>query len=80
MKELKHLYYSKKSNNEKVRKIQMALEKGASIQSLYEMEIEKDSVDKILLFLREKENHLYDDDGLDFDEWRKIVIHKGTLC
>ena len=47
MEELNHLYYSKKSDNEKVRKIQMALEKGSSIQSLYEMEIEKDSVDKI---------------------------------
>ncbi len=40
MEELNHLYYSKKSDNGKVRKIQMALEKGSSIQSLYEMEIE----------------------------------------
>ncbi len=69
MEELNHLYYSKKSDNEKVRKIQMALEKGSSILSLYEMEIEKDSVDKILLFLGEKENHLYDDDDMDINEW-----------
>lgn len=77
MEELNHLYYSKKSDNEKVRKIQMALEKGSSIQSLYEMEIEKDSVDKILLFLREKENHLYDDDGMDLNEWCKHCNPEG---
>ena len=53
MKELKHLYYSKKSDNDKVSKIQVALEKGSSIQSLYEMGIEKDFVEKILLFLGE---------------------------
>lgn len=28
------------------------------------MGIENNSIDKILLFLREKENHLYDDDGM----------------
>jgi len=77
MKELKHLYYSKKSDNDKVSKIQVALEKGSSIQSLYEMGIEKDFVEKILLFLGEKENHLYDDDGLDFDEWSKQNNSEG---
>ncbi len=71
MKEFNHLYYSKKATNENERKIRDALAKGESITSLYQMGIKKEIVVKILLFLREKENHFYDDDGIGFDEWCK---------
>lgn len=69
VKELEHLFYSEYSMNPDVRKVQELLREGKMEACFHDLGFEHEKVVQILDYLGYRENHLYDEDAMEYEEW-----------
>lgn len=67
--EFEHLFYSEYSKNPDVRKVQELLREGKIEECFYGLGIEHEKVTQILDYLGYRENHLYDENVMEYEEW-----------